>query len=266
MNLAIGQSYVMYLATMDGVNGDLIRLLGSYNAGPTSFVRMQAAMPEMTDPLLFIESIPNDETRGFVARALAYSWIYAERGCTLPAPSLDTLSAGEWPTVPGPGAAARCAGAPSLKGVARCRSTQSRRFLPVAIAVLTVSDTRNATNDTSGDTLVARRVEAAGHTYWRVARSSVTTRNWSSGACWDWIADPAVDVVITTGGTGITGRDVTPGGVRPCVGEADRRIRRAIPDAELTSKIGTSTIQSRAIGGVARRHLPFRAARQHRAR
>ncbi len=92
-NLAIGQSYVMYLATMDGVNGDLIRLLGSYNAGPTSFARMQAGMPADTDPLLFIESIPNDETRGFVPRALAYAWIYAAR-LHVPAPSLDALGGG----------------------------------------------------------------------------------------------------------------------------------------------------------------------------
>ena len=96
INLSIGQSYVKYLATMDGVEGDLIRLLGSYNAGPTSFARMQAAMPADTDPLLFIESIPNDETRGFVPRALAYSWIYAAR-LHLPSPSLDALAAGEWP-------------------------------------------------------------------------------------------------------------------------------------------------------------------------
>ncbi len=96
-NLAIGQSYVMYLAGKDGVNGDLIRLLGSYNAGPTSFTRMQAGMAEAVDPLLFIESIPNDETRGFVPRALAYSWIYAAR-LHLPSPSLDALAAGEWPT------------------------------------------------------------------------------------------------------------------------------------------------------------------------
>ena len=96
-NLAIGQSYVTYLASMEGVNGDLIRLLGSYNAGPTSFARMQGSMAETKDPLLFIESIPNEETRGFVPRALAYSWIYAAR-LRLPSPTLDALSAGEWPT------------------------------------------------------------------------------------------------------------------------------------------------------------------------
>ncbi len=95
-NLSIGQSYVMYLAAMDGVGNDLIRLLGSYNAGPTSFGRMADGIPASDDPLLFIESIPNDETRAFVPRALAYSWIYAAR-LRLPAPSLDTLAAGAWP-------------------------------------------------------------------------------------------------------------------------------------------------------------------------
>jgi soluble lytic murein transglycosylase-like protein len=95
-NLSLGQSYVMYLAKHEVVNGDLIRLLGSYNAGPTSFARMASGIPNSDDPLLFIESIPNDETRGFVPRALAYTWIYAAR-LRLPAPSLDALSAGAWP-------------------------------------------------------------------------------------------------------------------------------------------------------------------------
>ncbi len=95
-NLSIGQSYVMYLAQIDGVNNDLIHLLASYNAGPTSFARMVGAMPQSDDPLLFIESIPNEETRGFVPRALTYTWIYAAR-LHLPAPSLDELAAGAWP-------------------------------------------------------------------------------------------------------------------------------------------------------------------------
>jgi soluble lytic murein transglycosylase-like protein len=98
VNLALGQRYLLYLAQMDEVNGDLIRALASYNAGPTSFARMAASMPQSNDPLLFIESIPNDETRGYVPRALAYSWIYAAR-LRLPAPSLDALVAGEWPTL-----------------------------------------------------------------------------------------------------------------------------------------------------------------------
>jgi soluble lytic murein transglycosylase-like protein len=98
-NLSLGQSYVMYLAKHELVSGDLIHLLGSYNAGPTSFARMAAGIPASDDPLLFIESIPNDETRGFVPRALAYTWIYAAR-LRLPAPSLDALSAGAWPVFP----------------------------------------------------------------------------------------------------------------------------------------------------------------------
>ena len=98
-NLSLGQSYVLYLAQHDLVGGDLIHLLGSYNAGPTSFARMAAGIPTSDDPLLFIESIPNDETRGFVPRALAYTWIYAAR-LHLPAPSLDALAAGAWPVFP----------------------------------------------------------------------------------------------------------------------------------------------------------------------
>ncbi|WP_158744647.1 molybdenum cofactor biosynthesis protein B [Acidisphaera sp. L21] len=125
---------------------------------------------------------------------------------------------------------------------------QTRRFVPVSIAVLTVSDTRTAANDTSGDTLAAR-VQAAGHTLAdrAIARDDVPA---IEAYLRRWIADPAVDVVITTGGTGITGRDVTP--------EAFERVmeKRIEGFGELFrmisfSKIGTSTMQSRAIGGVA---------------
>ena len=74
-NLSVGQSYVLYLAQHAAVGGDLIRLLASYNAGPTSFERMCDHIPPSDDPLLFIESIPNQETRGFVPRALAYTML-----------------------------------------------------------------------------------------------------------------------------------------------------------------------------------------------
>jgi molybdenum cofactor biosynthesis protein B len=129
------------------------------------------------------------------------------------------------------------------------RIDESRRFLPVNVAVLTVSDTRTPGTDRSGDTL-AERISASGHRL--VARAIVrdeaddivTHLN-------DWIADPTVDVVITTGGTGITGRDVTP--------EAFKRVLEKEIEGfgELFrmlsyQKIGTSTMQSRAIGGVAR--------------
>ncbi len=126
---------------------------------------------------------------------------------------------------------------------------QTRRFVPVAIAVLTVSDTRTLDNDTSGDTLVSR-VQAAGH----VLADRAIERDDAAlieRRLLGWIADPAIDVVITTGGTGITGRDVTP--------EAfDRVLEKRIDGfGELFrmlsyQKIGASTIQSRAIGGVAR--------------
>jgi molybdenum cofactor biosynthesis protein B len=123
-----------------------------------------------------------------------------------------------------------------------------RRFIPVNIAVLTVSDTRTLANDTSGDALVARIVKA-GH---QVAARAIEKDDAASieRHLSSWIADPAIDVVITSGGTGITGRDVTP--------EAfDHVLEKKIEGfGELFrmlsyQKIGTSTMQSRALGGVA---------------
>ena len=125
---------------------------------------------------------------------------------------------------------------------------ESRIFLPVSIAVLSVSDTRTAADDRSGDTLAAR-VTAAGH---RVAARAIERDDAPAieARLRSWIADPAVDCIITTGGTGITGRDVTP--------EAfDRVIEKRIEGfGELFrmlsyGKIGTSTMQSRALAGVA---------------
>ncbi|MGG5808906.1 molybdenum cofactor biosynthesis protein B [Falsiroseomonas sp. CW058] len=125
---------------------------------------------------------------------------------------------------------------------------ESRQFLPVNIAVLTVSDTRDLASDRSGDTL-AERIGKAGH---RLAAREICRDEADAieGVLRRWIADPAIDCAITTGGTGITGRDVTP--------EAFARVL----EKEITgfgelfrmlsyAKIGTSTIQSRAIGGVA---------------
>jgi soluble lytic murein transglycosylase len=96
INLAIGQRYLGYLAGSDAIGGDLIRLLASYNAGPGGFGRWAGGVQDRGDPLLFIESIPIDETRAFVPRVLAYTWIYAAR-LRLPAPTLDELAAGQWP-------------------------------------------------------------------------------------------------------------------------------------------------------------------------
>ena len=122
-------------------------------------------------------------------------------------------------------------------------------FRPVRIAVLTVSDTRTTADDRSGDTLVAR-LEGARHI---LADRAMVTDNADliAARLAGWIADPDVDCVIATGGTGITGRDVTP--------EAFARVwEKEIPGfGELFrwlsyAKIGTSTIQSRACAGVAR--------------
>jgi molybdenum cofactor biosynthesis protein B len=120
---------------------------------------------------------------------------------------------------------------------------------PVRIAVLTVSDTRGAADDRSGDTLV-ERLTAAGHI---LADRSIVKDDAEVivARLHAWIDDPTVEVVVTTGGTGVTGRDVTP--------EALERVcDKLIPGfGELFrwqsyAKIGTSTIQSRACAGVAR--------------
>ncbi|WP_240791127.1 lytic transglycosylase domain-containing protein [Roseomonas sp. AR75] len=95
-SLEVGQRYVAYLARHDQVDGDLIRVLAAYNNGPGNLARWLPAVRHRTDPFLFIESIPVTETRSFVQRVLAYSWIYAAR-LGLPAPSLDALAAGQFP-------------------------------------------------------------------------------------------------------------------------------------------------------------------------
>ncbi|WP_337877243.1 molybdenum cofactor biosynthesis protein B [Elioraea sp.] len=129
------------------------------------------------------------------------------------------------------------------------RIDESRPFLPVNIAILTVSDTRTPATDTSGDTL-AERIQGAGHRV--VARALVRDEVDAIAAhLADWIADPGIDVVISTGGTGITGRDVTPVAFERVV---EKRIEGFGELFRMLSyqKIGTSTIQSRALGGVAR--------------
>ena len=128
-----------------------------------------------------------------------------------------------------------------------------RTFKPINIAVLTVSDTRTAADDTSGD-ILAERVRAAGH---KLAARAIVRDDATllAGKLNDWIDDPAIDAVVSTGGTGLTGRDVTPealerlktaGDVRdiPGFGELFRMISYR--------SIGTSTVQSRACAVVAR--------------
>jgi len=95
-NLDLGQRYLLQLARFESVSGDLIRLLASYNAGPGSFARWGGSIRHDGDPLLFIESVPNDETRAYIPRVLALTWQYAAQ-LGLPAPSLDEIAAGAWP-------------------------------------------------------------------------------------------------------------------------------------------------------------------------
>jgi molybdenum cofactor biosynthesis protein B len=121
-------------------------------------------------------------------------------------------------------------------------------FVPVRIAVLTVSDTRDASNDTSGDTL-AQRIAGAGHVL--AARNLLRDdKNAIAAQLRRWIADPNIDVVISTGGTGLTGRDVTVEAFRT-VFEKEIDGFSAIFHQVSFASVGTSTIQSRACAGVA---------------
>ncbi|MGL4263891.1 MAG: molybdenum cofactor biosynthesis protein B [Afipia sp.] len=125
---------------------------------------------------------------------------------------------------------------------------EAASFIPLNIAVLTVSDTRALADDKSGTTL-ADRLTAAGH---RLAARDIVTDDVEEirAKLKAWIADPGVDVVITTGGTGFTGRDVTPEAVEPLF---EKRMDGFSIAFHMMShaKIGTSTIQSRATAGVA---------------
>ena len=125
---------------------------------------------------------------------------------------------------------------------------ETRQFVPLKIAVLTVSDTRKLADDKSGNTL-AERIENAGHA---VAVRAIVTDDVANirAQVKAWIADPAIDVVITTGGTGFTGRDVTPEALEPLF---EKRMDGFATMFLLVSqaKIGTSAIQTRATAGVA---------------
>jgi len=128
-------------------------------------------------------------------------------------------------------------------------ASTDRAFVPVNIAVLTVSDTRTAADDRSGDAL-ADRLQAAGHV---LAARAIAPDDIGAirARVLAWVDDPGVDVVITTGGTGVTGRDVTPEALEPLFekpvagfGELFRMLSY--------QKIGTSTLQSRCTAGVTR--------------
>ena len=125
---------------------------------------------------------------------------------------------------------------------------ETKQFVPLNIAVLTISDTRSLEDDKSGTTLVDRLV-AAGH---KLAAREIVVDDVEEirVIVKRWIADPGIDAIITTGGTGFTGRDVTPEAVRPLF---EKEIDGFSIVFHMISfqKIETSTIQSRACGGLA---------------
>ena len=128
------------------------------------------------------------------------------------------------------------------------RMDETRAFVPVRIAVLTMSDSRRLDNDVSGDTLAAR-IKAAGH---ELADRTIVQDDEGMIAAQvrRWLAERTVDAIITTGGTGLTGRDVTVEAIRPLF-EKEIDGFAALFHQISYAKIGTSTIQSRACAGVA---------------
>lgn len=128
------------------------------------------------------------------------------------------------------------------------RFDESKEFIPVRIAVLTVSDTRGLDQDKSGDTLVGR-IEAAGHILAdrKIIRDE---RDEIAAQLRAWCANQEVDVIISTGGTGLTGRDVTVEAHRD-VYEKEIEAFGTVFTMVSMQKIGTSAVQSRATGGVA---------------
>lgn len=126
---------------------------------------------------------------------------------------------------------------------------ETREFIPVGIAILTVSDTRGEAEDESGGTLI-QRAKDAGHNVVarKVVRDDVESiRETVTG----WIDDPGIDVVITNGGTGITGRDITPEALAPLFDKAIEGFGELFRMISY-GKVGTSTMQSRALGGLAK--------------
>ena len=216
------------------MHGSLLHLLAAYNAGEG---RLQGWLanelePAADDPLLFIESVPISETRGYLKKVLANLWAYqALTGET--SPSLRALAENRWPEVDPVPRPKRQAGG---EGDVQCPGELTRPvpFQPLRIAVLTVSDTRTIGRRPlrrhAGRAHRGRRPRARRPRY--RARRSRRDR----GPAAAWIADPAVEVVITTGGTGVTGRDVTP--------EALARSRRSTSPASASCSGCSATRRS----------------------
>lgn len=129
-----------------------------------------------------------------------------------------------------------------------------QEFTPLDIAVLTLSDTRTPETDTSGDALV-ELLEAAGH---RLAERALCPDDVyrMRAVVSQWIADPGVDVVLTTGGTGMTGRDSTPEALGPLFDRPIETFGELFRQLSY-EEVGTSTVQSRCLAGLANKTLVF---------
>ena len=138
---------------------------------------------------------------------------------------------------------------------------ESQTFQPLKIAVLTVSDSRSLEDDRSGDLLV-ERLTAAGH---KLADRDIVKDDpeMIAGRFRAWIEDPAIEVVISTGGTGVTGRDSTPEAVAPLFDKAIEGFGELYRTVSL-EEIGASTIQSRAVAGLTINAVPRRPTSRNR--
>jgi soluble lytic murein transglycosylase-like protein len=96
LNISLGKTYLQQLLNHKNIGGDLFLLTVAYNSGPGNLAKWQRKMEYHDDPLLFIESIPNSETRAFIERVMANLWIYRKR-LGQPTPSLDAIATGDWP-------------------------------------------------------------------------------------------------------------------------------------------------------------------------
>ena len=126
---------------------------------------------------------------------------------------------------------------------------ETLEFKPVRAAILTVSDTRTKETDTSGD-ILAERITSAGHVLAarEIVRDDIPVVR---ALVEQWIANPEIDVVISTGGTGLTGRDITPEAIKPLFDKEIDGFSAVFHKVSFES-VGLSTLQSRALGGVAK--------------
>lgn len=133
-------------------------------------------------------------------------------------------------------------------------STNTRQFVPLNIAIMVVSDSRTEETDTSGKTLVDRLTTVGHHC---VEKAIIIDDIYQIRAkLSEWIADPNINAIITTGGTGVTGRDGTPEAVQPLLDKELNGFGEVFRTLSY-KEIGTSTMQSRAIAGVANGHYIF---------